>query len=408
MTAGPMGTNGPANRPGARRPRIRTRLYPVLLTRVPPLWAGLVGAAVIAFTLYLVFAVSLAQGNPYAHRYSVHARFANAIDLGSNDFVEVRGVRVGRVSGLSVAGGLADVVLRIDDPGVRLHDDATAALRLKSLVGESYVEVDPGTPGRPELPDGALLPAARTHSPVQLDEVLDALDPATRSALSRLVVEVGAGVQDRAGDLSGLVRRAEPALGSTAGALHALDAPQLGDLIATLDRDAGVLSGRTATLTGILRHGDRFLGALATDTATLQAVIGDAADTLARVDSVLHDRSAGLGASLDELDAVTHTTGTLADQARPLVDALTPELPALATWLRELASATSQTDANHYFLRLVTLVAADSAGGSRGVTPAPGASSGRGGAVAARGAAPPSLPELPGGVAGLMDLLYGG
>lgn len=408
MTAGSMGTNGAAGRPGPAGPRIRTRLYPVLLTRVPPLWAGVAGAAVIVFTLYLVFAVSLAQGNPYAHRYSVHARFANAIDLGSNDFVEVRGVRVGRVGSLRVVGGVADVVLRIDDPALRLHDDATAALRLKSLVGESYVEVDPGTPGRPELPDGALLPAAQTRSPVQLDQVLDALDPATRSALSRLVVELGAGVQDRAGDLSALVRRAEPALGSTAGALHAVDAPQLGDLIATLDDDAGVLAGRTATVTGILRHGDRFAGALATDTATLQAVIGDAADTLARVDSVLHDRSAGLGASLDELDAATRTTGVLADQARPLVDALTPELPSLTTWLRELDSATSQTDANHYFLRLVTLFAADSASGARGVTPAPEASPGRAGRAAPRGAAPSSLPGLPGGAAGLIDLLYGG
>jgi phospholipid/cholesterol/gamma-HCH transport system substrate-binding protein len=408
MTAGPMGSNGAPGRPGSGGPRIRTRLYPVLLTRVPPLWAGVAGAAVIAFTLYLVFAVSLAQGNPYAHRYSVHARFANAINLGANDFVEVHGVRVGRVGGLTAVDGLADVVLRIDDPGVRLHDDATAALRLKSLVGESYVEVDPGTPGRPELPDGALLPAAQTRSPVQLDQVLDALDPATRGALSRLVVELGAGVQDRAGDLAGLVQRADPALGASAGAAGALDAPQLGDLVASLDRDAGVLAARTATLTGILRHGDRFLGALATDTANLQAVIGDAADTLARVDSVLRDRSAGLGAGLDQLDAVTRSTGTLADQARPLVDALTPELPALATWLRELASATSQTDANHYFLRLVPVVAADSASGARGVTPAPGASPGRGGAVAARGAAPPPLQGLPGGVAGLIDLLYGG
>ena len=63
---------------GPRGPRIKTRLYPVLLTRIPPLWAGVVGAAFIVFTLYFVFAVSLAQGNPYAHRYAVHARFVNA------------------------------------------------------------------------------------------------------------------------------------------------------------------------------------------------------------------------------------------------------------------------------------------------------------------------------------------
>jgi phospholipid/cholesterol/gamma-HCH transport system substrate-binding protein len=396
---------------GPRGPRIKTRLYPVLLTRIPPLWAGVVGAILIVLTLYLVFAVSLAQGNPYVHRYSVHARFANTINLGSNDFVEIHGVRVGRVGNLTPVDGLADTVLRIDDSGVRLHDDATAAVRLKSLVGESYVDVNPGTASRPELADGALLPLARTSSPVQLDQVLNTLDPATRTALAGLLTELGSGVRGRSGDIAGLVRQSESTLGSTGATFHAFDAPQLGDLLATLQADTGVLADRSAALTGIFRNGNSFLGALAPDTTNIQAVIVDAADTLARLDSVLRDRTQGLGNTLDELDAVTRNTGTLVEQARPIVDAMTPSLPAFAIWMKELASSTSQVDANGYFLRLLPLFGADSPSGIAGARASQSRTeSSPGSATPVLPGSPPQpgLPPVPGVVMGMLDLVYGG
>jgi virulence factor Mce-like protein len=392
-----------------RGPRIKTRLYPVLLTRIPPLWAGLVGAAFIVFTLYLVFAVSLAQGNPYAHRYSVHARFANAVNLGTNDFVEIHGVRVGRVGNLTPAGGLADVTLRIDDSNVKLHDDATAALRLKSLVGESYVEVDPGTPSRPELPDGALLPLSQTRSPVQLDQVLNTLDPATRTALAHFLTQLGGSVGGRAADIAQLVRQSQTTLGSSAATFHAFDAPQLGDLLDTLTTDAGVLATRTSALSGAFRSGNSFLGALAPDTPNIQAVIVDAADTLSRFDAILRDRTSGLGNTLDELDAVTRNTDALADEARPIVDAMTPVLPNFPVWMKELASSTSQVDANGYFLRLLPVFGATTSSGLAGVQPGQSqAASGSTGAPAGATSSRPGAPPVPSVLSGMLDLIYGG
>lgn len=396
--------------PAPRGPRIRTRLYPVLLTRIPPLWAGVVGAVIIVFILYLVFAVSLAQGNPYAHRYSVHARFANTINLGTNDFVEIHGVRVGRVGDLTPVDGLADAVLRIDNSGIRLHDDATATVRLKSLVGESYVEVNPGSASRPELADGALLPPGRTATPVQLDQVLNTLDPATRSALAGFLTQLGSGVKGRAGDIAGLIRQSEPTLGSTGASFHAFDSPQLGELLATLRTDTGVLADRSAALAGIFRSGNGFLGALAPDTVNLQAVIGDAADTLGRLDSVLRDRTQGLGSTLAELDAVTRSTDALADQARPIVDALTPQLPSFAIWMKELASSTSQPDANGYFLRLLPLFGPDTPSGIAGVQRSRSGAASRGAAGLALPTSPlPGTPPVPSSVLmGMLDLVYGG
>jgi hypothetical protein len=140
-------------------------------------------------------------------------------------------------------------------------------------------------------------------------------------------------------------------------------------------------------------------------------VIVDAADTLARLDSVLRDRTQGLGNTLDELDAVTRNTGTLVDQARPIVDAMTPSLPAFAIWMKELASSTSQVDANGYFLRLLPLFGADSPSGIAGARASQSRTeSSPGSATPVLPGSPPQpgLPPVPGVVMGMLDLVYGG
>ena len=55
--------------------------------------------------------------------------------------------------------------------------DAHAILRQKSLLGETYVEITPGTAGAPKLADGGTLPSAQVDNSVELDEVFRVFDP---------------------------------------------------------------------------------------------------------------------------------------------------------------------------------------------------------------------------------------
>lgn len=400
--------------PTGRGPRIKTRLYPALLSRVHPLLAGAIGFVVISFIVYLVFAVTAVQGNPFSHKYTVHARFTNVVGLSKNDFITVKGVRVGRVSAIDQAGRLADVSLSLDS--VRLHDDATAVVRPRNLLGETWLQVDPGTPSRPELPDGGVLAVQHTVSPVQLDEVLNTLAPPVRSALAQLIRTTGRGLDGRGEDLSVLVRESERTLGSTAGTVDAFDSPRLGDLIATLNGATGTLARHSHQLTGMVDNANSLLAALAGDTRNIQAVIGHAGDALDRADAVLRDRTGGLGDTIGELDSATRSVTTLVDEARPLVDAVSPEVPTLIRAVNELQSATATSDLNGYFLRLIFSNGAGSLSdpGYPGIPGAPGP-----GSVAAPARGPAALPGasplpaghdlgLPPGMSGMMDLLYGG
>ena len=100
--------------------------------------------------------------------------------------MRIAGVNVGKVGKVEPSpGGDASVVtLQIGDQGLPIHQDATAKIRPRIfLEGNFFVDLRPGTPGTPELSSGDTLKITQTAAPVQLDEVLTALQSDTRQDL---------------------------------------------------------------------------------------------------------------------------------------------------------------------------------------------------------------------------------
>src|SRR5207248_4058475 len=63
-----------------------------------------------------------------------------------------------------------------------IHQDARAILRMKTILGETFVEITPGSPNAPAVPDNGLLPRGQVANAVQLSDIFNALDPKTRRA----------------------------------------------------------------------------------------------------------------------------------------------------------------------------------------------------------------------------------
>ena len=72
------------------------------------------------------------------------ADFGNVAGLREGDKVQVRGIRMGEVSGLQILQGSVRVEMRLDDT-VDLREDAVVTLGEKGIVGEIVIEIDPGT-----------------------------------------------------------------------------------------------------------------------------------------------------------------------------------------------------------------------------------------------------------------------
>ncbi|HEV3000424.1 MAG TPA: MlaD family protein, partial [Solirubrobacteraceae bacterium] len=173
--------------------------------------------------LWTAFGGPLPLG-PKGYRLSVE--FQEATQLAEQADVRISGVPVGRVVRIGEApdGGIrAEIELR--QRYAPLPRDARAILRQKTLLGETFVELTPGTRGGPAVPEGGTLPRGQVQPTVELDEVLRALDARTRRDLKVLLSGVAAGVRGRGEAVSA-------ALGELPGA-----AESAGDLVAVLDAE---------------------------------------------------------------------------------------------------------------------------------------------------------------------------
>lgn len=103
-------------------------------------------------------------------RYSLDARFVSASGLKQGAFVEVGGVRVGKVGDIALDAETYEAIVRLDlDPQVRLQADAIASVRTEGIIGDKFVKITPG--GSEEI----LAPGEEiyeTESSISLEELI--------------------------------------------------------------------------------------------------------------------------------------------------------------------------------------------------------------------------------------------
>ena len=155
-----------------------------------PVAAGLLTLVVLCVVVYFGFTKAI----PFRHHYTVSAVFGSANNIRPGSPVRVAGVNVGKVTGVGhVEDGrqAAIVTMRIDKEGLPIHRDATFKIRPRIfLEGNFFVDVSPGSPSSPDLHDGDRVPINQTSAPVQLDQVLSALQAPTRKDLQSLLREL--------------------------------------------------------------------------------------------------------------------------------------------------------------------------------------------------------------------------
>ena len=124
------------------------------------------------------------------------AEFADVAGLRVGDDVRVAGVRVGRVEGIRVVEGGAEVALQVkaDQP---LLDTTKIVMRYQNLLGQRYLALVQGADRGSRLAAGATIPLARTSPGFDLTELLngfrplfEALRPDDVNALATSLVKV--------------------------------------------------------------------------------------------------------------------------------------------------------------------------------------------------------------------------
>src|ERR687894_621779 len=94
-----------------------------------------------------------------AHGYRFHIVFGSeACQMTTNADVRISGVSVGKVIKVERQGDGADVLVEVDSQFAPIPEDTRAIVRFKSLLGEAFVALTPGSKESPDLPEGGTLP----------------------------------------------------------------------------------------------------------------------------------------------------------------------------------------------------------------------------------------------------------
>jgi phospholipid/cholesterol/gamma-HCH transport system substrate-binding protein len=262
---------------------------------------------------------------PKGYRFTV--AFPRTLTLAEEADVRISGVDVGHVIKLKAdADGLTHVTIEVDHQYAPLHSNIRAALRQKTLLGESYVQLIPVRKPAPLLPDGAQLADNQVEPTVTLDDILSTFDPQTRRAWQEWAQSQAASFEGRGEDLNAIFANLEPFVEHT-NKLVSILASQSGAVTALVHNTGVVfnaIAARDNQLQGFIENGER------TFHATAQS-----SQAFANAFRAFPAFERNSRVALRSIDSFSTDANPLLDQLRPVEQRLTPLVQTVRTFAPE-------------------------------------------------------------------------
>jgi phospholipid/cholesterol/gamma-HCH transport system substrate-binding protein len=266
---------------------------------------------------------------PEGYRFTVP--FDEATQLAVESDVRISGVSVGKVKAIDLSDeGKAVATVELDERYAPIPEDTRAMLRQKTLLGETYIELTPGSDESGFLPEDDALPEAQVAQSVQLDEIFRTFDEPTRVAFQQWMQNQAIAFAGRGTDLSAAIAELDPFAEEVTRLLQILDTQRLA--VRQLFRNGGevfaALSERPGQLRGLIENSNTVFQTTARRNQDLQAAF--------EAFPAFLDESR---LTLTRLDRFAENTDPLVKQLRPAVHELGPtavDLARLAPHLQRL------------------------------------------------------------------------
>jgi phospholipid/cholesterol/gamma-HCH transport system substrate-binding protein len=292
------------------------------LGRTNPIRFAVVLLIVLAVAIYFGFTKHL----PFKHGYRLNAVFASAVNIKGKSPVRIAGVNVGKVTSIKREGDTGVVTMEIESKGLPIHSDATAKIRPRIfLEGNWFVELQPGSPSANTLSSGATLPITQTSDPVQLDQVLDALNTETRANLQNFLIGYGDGLTKKPNaeedaEQDPIVRgvsgaeavnkayvRGPAALRATAvlnQAITGTEQHDLSKLVASINKVTSALNVHEQQLGELIGNFNTFFSEFAAQSAPLRTTVGELPSSLTSIDRGLANLQASFAPTQEFAHAI--------------------------------------------------------------------------------------------------------
>jgi phospholipid/cholesterol/gamma-HCH transport system substrate-binding protein len=250
---------------------------------------------------------------------TITARFATAPGLYPDNFVDVLGMPVGKVTKVTPGPTYVTVAMQVP-ASIPIPARAQAVIMAPQVVNDRYVQLSPAYTGGPRMADHAVIPLSRTAVPISVDSIVDSLDQ-----LSNALGPNGANAH---GALSAFVASSAHAFGGDGPALHstltslgsALSAlssksPQLTALFDNLGNLSQVASQYTSTYQAFANNLAVVSTDLASDDSDIGAALANLQKALGALAQFATTNASALGKSVTNLDAFA---GAVASKQRQL------------------------------------------------------------------------------------------
>jgi phospholipid/cholesterol/gamma-HCH transport system substrate-binding protein len=309
--------------------------------------AAVVAAAVLAALLLL--------GKSGAG-YEVKARFQNASQLVKGNLVQVGGQPVGKVKKIDLTpDGEAEITMSIDDAHAPLRHGTQAIVRQASLSGiaNRYIDLTLAPDSAAKIPDGGIIGQDATTSAVDLDQIFDTFDPATRKDLQKVLNGSNKQYKGHGEEMNEGLLYLNPSLAASSRLFAELnrDTPLLERFIVASSKLVTDVADRRDDLAGLVDH-------LATTTTAIgseEQALGSAIQQLPPFMRRANTTFLNLRAALDDLDPLVDESKPVAKKLRPFLAELRPFARDARPTFRDLADILRRPGADNDAYELLNL-----------------------------------------------------
>jgi phospholipid/cholesterol/gamma-HCH transport system substrate-binding protein len=326
----------------------------------------MVGFALSCFGLLLFLWLAFGGATPLKPKgYRIKVSFGEATQLAHEADVRISGVPVGKVKDIETnpKTGRSDATIELQPAYAPLPSDARAILRQKTLLGETYVELTPGSPNARKIPDNGRLAQGQVANTVELDEILRTFDPQTRAAFQTWIQTQAQSLNGRGADLNAALGNLAPFAQDTEKVLRILNTQKTA--VSQLVRNTGevfdALSARDGQLSSLITNSNRVFATTAQRNQELQAAFKalptfekESSTTLKRLSQFsananpvvtdLRPAARELSPTLVELSRTAPDLKGLFRSLNPLIDAGKKGLPATQEFLDQLHPLLAEFD----------------------------------------------------------------
>ncbi|MGW4349657.1 MCE family protein [Streptomyces sp. NPDC004690] len=287
----------PGRRTDDRAPRTRRpRLKPVKERN--PVAVALVGLLLLALLTLLAYNADrlplIGGGTAYS------ADFSEAAGLDKGDEVRVAGVKVGKVTGVSLDGDKVKVTF--ETKGAWIGDRTTAAIAIKTLLGDKYLALDPLGTARQD--PGSRIPLDRTTSPYDVTQAFQDLgstvDAIDTEQLAKSFETISQTFKDSPPD----VRNAATGLSALSRTVSERD-QELSRLLQGSQRFTKTLQNKKSSFETLIEDGGSLLGELQDRRDAIRALLTGSRALATQLSGLTEDNDRQLGPTLKALGRVT-------------------------------------------------------------------------------------------------------